>query len=71
MKERDIEIYVGYSDNTWDTFVVSMPINTSEELLENIAMELGRTRLFNNPNTRGEVAFMRVYHISPIKEDEI
>lgn len=70
MKERDVEIYIGYTSHKWDTQYVSIPFDTPEEKVEEVAIQKGTVSFFNNPNTRDEVAFVGVYHIPSIEEEE-
>lgn len=37
--KKSVELYVGYSDNTWSTMVVEVPINTPYNALEYVAGE--------------------------------
>lgn len=37
--KKSVEIHVGYSDYTWDTMVVEVPINTPYNALEHVAEE--------------------------------
>jgi hypothetical protein len=37
--KKSVELYVGYSDNTWNTMIVEVPINTPYNALEHVAEE--------------------------------
>lgn len=67
---RLIEIYVGYSDNTWDTKMIPILKDTPEDKVEEVAIEVGRRLLLNNSNTKDEVSFIGIYHIPPIEKDD-
>jgi len=56
----EVELYVAYMNHTWDTFIVSVDDNV--ESIEEEALKIGQKELFNNPNTKDEVAFIGIYH---------
>ncbi len=70
MKTREVELYIGYTNNRWDTRYVSIPFDTPEEKVEEVATQEGTALFFNNPYTHDEVAFVGVYHIPSIEEEE-
>ena len=70
MKERDVEIYIGYTSREWDTQCVSIPFDTPDEKVEEVATQKGMALFFNNPHTHDEVAFIGIYHIPEIEEEE-
>ncbi len=70
MKEKYIEIYIGYISHEWETQYVSIPFDTPKEKIEEVATQKGMQKFFNNPHTRDEVAFVGVYYIPDIEEEE-
>ena len=67
-KTREIEMYVGYCDHTWSTLFISIPSNTLE--VEKNAIAIATKLFYNNPRTHDEVAFIGVYHIPEMEEEE-
>ena len=70
MKERDVEIYIGYISHKWETQYVSIPFDTPKEKVEEVATQKGTALFFNNPYTHDEVAFVGIYHIPSMEEEE-
>ncbi|HEC66267.1 hypothetical protein LCGC14_3100520 [marine sediment metagenome] len=70
MKTREVELYIGYTNNRWETQCVSIPFDTPEEKVEEVATQKSMQEFFNNPRTHDEVAFVGVYHIPSMEEEE-
>ena len=66
-KTRNIEIYTGYHDNTWDSYYVEIPADTPENDIEKVAIGIEE----NNLNQKGViVAFIGLYSIPSIDGDD-
>jgi hypothetical protein len=65
---KDVEIYVGYTNHTWDTIFISIPLSILEDemKIKKIAKIKIIDLFYNSPNTREEVAFIGVYNIPDI-----
>lgn len=68
-----VEMYIGYTDHTWDTIVVEIPDNTHETDIEERANAKLRSILEQMGKDYPDVqcAFTGIYHIDmPDEEDE-
>jgi hypothetical protein len=70
MKTRKIEVYLAYTNHTWDTEIIEIPRNTPERRLVETAEKEAMKLFFNNPNTHDEVAFIGVYNSEVDDEKE-
>ena len=61
---RKIELYIGYTDNTWSTVEVEIPADTPEEDIEEIAIEQLDTNLAQ------AAAFIGLYHYDNADADD-
>ena len=68
-KSRRVEVYVGYSNHTWATFFIEIPLSTPEENIEKVTIDKAIDLYHNNPNTVDEVAFIGIYNIPEIDGD--
>jgi len=68
VKNRDIEIYVGYCNHTWETQFVSIPSSTPEDKIKETAINTAMNLFHNNPNTSDEVAFVGIYNVPEMEE---
>lgn len=67
---RPVEIFIGYSNHTWDTQTIPILKETPEHKIEKVAIEIAQRLFYNNPNTKDEVAFVGVYNVPSLNEDE-
>jgi len=65
---RNIEMYIGYLNHTWDTVFVPIPLSTPEEEIEKVATDKAIDIFYNSPNTPDEVVFIDVYNIPEVEE---
>lgn len=70
MKTRRVEVYLGYTDRTWDTKIIEIPADTQGMILEDVAEKEAMKLFFGNPTLRGEVAFVGVYNSRVDDEEE-
>ena len=70
MKTKKVEVYLGYTNNTWDTKIIEIPGNTPGALVETVAERKAMKLFFNNPNTFDEVAFVGIYNSEVDDEEE-
>ena len=66
---RSVEMYVGYFNHTWDTVFIDIPLSTPSHKVEQVAIDMASQKLYNNPNTLDEVAFVGIYNIPEIEEE--
>lgn len=70
MKTQKVEVYLAYTDHTWDTKIIEIPADTPDMWAEEAA-EKEATKLFiDNLNTPYEVAFVGVYNSRVDDEEE-
>jgi hypothetical protein len=62
MKTRLIEMYVGYSEGSWNTTYVDIPMDTPDDLIEQAAMLAGQNQI-------KDYVFIGLYNITEIDED--
>jgi len=64
-KVRPVEMYIGISNGsdfgTWYTDYVEIPIDTPENLINDVAIEVAKKHLSN-------IAFVGVYSIMPLED---
>lgn len=70
MKPRKIEVYLAYTNHTWDTKIIEIPADTPGMWAEEVAEKEATKLFFNNPNTCDEVAFVGVYNSEVNDEEE-
>lgn len=61
---RKVELYIGYTDNTWDTVEVEVPDDTREEDIEEMAINELDTELYQS------AAFVGLYYYESLEGDE-
>lgn len=69
-----VEIYIGYTDGTWDTAIIDMPKIIPEEEYDSVVEDFIEQEAIklctNNPPVHGEVAFAGMYNEWPISDLE-
>ena len=50
-KTRDIEMYIGYQNKTWETRFVSIPLSIPEDKIEKTATTIAMSLFYNSPDT--------------------
>lgn len=72
MPKKQIELYVGYTDHTWNTTIIEIPTNVEPGLLEAVYWQEVEKLMKNNPQylLKNEVAFVGVYNECPFGEEE-
>jgi hypothetical protein len=62
MKTRLIEMYVGYSEGSWNTTYVDIPLDTADEDIEKVSIAVAK-------KTIKDYVFVGLYNITEIDED--
>ena len=60
-KIRLVEMYVGYTDKTWDTSYVSIPQDTPKSLIEKVSMK----QALKKHKKKDNISFIGIYNMSP------
>lgn len=68
-KTRDIEMCIGYTNNTWSTTFIKIPRDTEKSKIEDIAVYTAIELFYDNPKIEDEIAFIEVYNIPEIEEE--
>lgn len=70
MSTKKVEIYIGYTDRTWDTAFIDMPKNIPDEEIESFIIQEAIDLWANTPSVHVEVAFAGLYNDCPDEEEE-
>jgi hypothetical protein len=65
---QKVEIYIGYTDRTWDTVTIDMPIIIPEEEVENFIEQKAIKLWNNNPPVHRDIYFVGMYNVWPISD---
>jgi len=64
-KERLVEMYIGKQNGTWYTDYVGIPLDTPQNLIEKVAMEVA-IKCYE----KEEPAFIGLYNITEMSDEE-